>query len=68
MPGGGAVLVEHIPDLPAGVVVLNFPLHPVKFLKQAENRHVRILMSDFDPKPTTRRKVELGFGCISLNC
>jgi hypothetical protein len=42
--------------VPAGVVVLKFPLHPVEALKQGEYRHVGILMLDFDPTPTTHSR------------
>jgi len=36
-------MMEHVPDLPAGILVLQFPSHLVKFLKQAKRRHARNL-------------------------
>jgi len=47
--------MEHVPDLPAGIIVLKFPSHPVKFLKQAEYRHAKIITSDFDQILMRRR-------------
>jgi hypothetical protein len=60
--------MEHVPDVPAWVVVLKFPLHLVEVLKQGEYRHVGILMSDFDFIPTTHHETERRFCYTSLNC
>jgi len=47
---------------------LKFPSHPVKFLKQAEHRHTRILTSDFDQILMTRQKIETVLSYTALTC
>ena len=53
-------MMEHVPDLPAGILVLQFLSHLVKFLKQANADMPGILTPNFDPFPEHADKSKEG--------